>query len=50
MAYLAGTFKTTDAVGNREDLQNLIYNISPEETPFMSMIAGKSKAKATYHK
>lgn len=48
MAYLAGTFKTTDAIGNREDLSDLIYNISPTETPFMSMIAGRSKVTATY--
>jgi len=29
MAYLAGTFKTTDAIGNREDLTDQIYDISP---------------------
>lgn len=49
MAYLAGTFTTHDAIGNREDLEDLIYNISPTETPFMSQIAGRAKAKATYH-
>ena len=49
MAYTTGSFKTTDAIGNREDLSDVIYNISPTETPFMSMIAGKGKAKATYH-
>jgi hypothetical protein len=49
MAYTTGAFKTTDAVGNREDLTDIIYNISPTETPFMSMIAGKGKAKNTYH-
>lgn len=49
MSYLAGSFKTTDAIGNREDLEDLIYNISPTETPFMSQIAGRSKCKATYH-
>jgi len=42
------TFKTYDAIGNREDLTNIIYDISPTETPFMSTV-GKSKAKATYH-
>ena len=42
------TFKTYDAVGNREDLTNVIYDISPTETPFMSTV-GKSTAKATYH-
>lgn len=49
MAYLAGTYVTGDAVGNREDLEDLIYKISPTETPFMSVIAGRSKVKATYH-
>lgn len=49
MAYLAGTFKTTDAIGNREDLSDVIHNIDPTDTPFLSMIAGKGKAKATYH-
>jgi hypothetical protein len=49
MAYLAGTFGTTDAVGNREDLTDLISRISPTETPFMSMIAGRGKCSATYH-
>lgn len=48
MAYLAGTYKTTDAIGNREDLSDLIYTISPTETPFLSMIAGRGKASATF--
>ena len=41
-------YKTYDAVGDREDLTNIIYDISPTETPFMSTV-GQSKAKATYH-
>jgi len=48
MAYLAGTFTTRDSIGNREDLSDLIYTISPTETPFMSMIAGRGKVAATY--
>ena len=35
MAQLTNTFETYDAVGNREDLQNIIYNITPTDTPFM---------------
>ena len=35
------------APGIREDLSNIIYNISPEETPFMSGI-GKSSCDNTY--
>ncbi|HAI43769.1 MAG TPA: head protein, partial [Maribacter sp.] len=44
MAQVSGTFSTYDAVGIREDLTDIIYNISPTDTPFMSGIA---KAKAT---
>ena len=42
------TFTRYDAIGAREDLADVIYNISPTETPFMSSI-GKTKATATYH-
>lgn len=49
MTIPTGTFTSFAAVGNREDLSDAIYNISPTDTPFMSMIAGKSKAKATLH-
>jgi hypothetical protein len=48
MALIAGTLTSHTAIGNREDLSDLIYNISPTETPFMSVIAGRGKAKATY--
>lgn len=48
MAQVTGTFSTYDAVGNREDLENTIYQITPEETPFISMI-GSSKVKAVRH-
>jgi hypothetical protein len=34
------------AIGNREDLANAIYNISPTETPFMNSI-GRDTASAT---
>lgn len=46
----AGTnsFKTYEAVGNREDLSDVISNISPTDTPFTSR-AGKATATATYH-
>ena len=41
-------FRTYAAVGIREDLSDVIYNISPTDTPFMSSI-GKTKATAVYH-
>lgn len=36
-----------DMTGIREDLSNVIYNISPEETPFMSGAGKGPKAKQT---
>ena len=46
MAIVANTFQTYQAIGRREDLANTIYNISPSDTPFMSMV-GRSKATNT---
>jgi hypothetical protein len=42
------TYQTYTAIGQREDLSDVIYDISPTDTPFMSSI-GKTKATATYH-
>lgn len=39
---------TYDEPTNREDLTDVITNISPTDTPITTMI-GKTKAKATYH-
>ena len=47
MTVPTNTRQTYGAVGIREDLSNIIYNISPEETPFMSGI-GKSSCDNTY--
>lgn len=43
-----GTLQTYQAIGNREDLTDVIYRISPTDTPFMNGI-GKTKAKNTLH-
>ena len=48
MAQPTNTFDTYDSVGIREDLSNVIYNVSPEETPLLSSIA-KVKASNTLH-
>ncbi len=48
MAQVTGTYSQYDAKGLREDLSDLIYSISPTETPFMSGI-GKEKATAVLH-
>jgi len=42
------TVTTYSAVGNKEDVSDIITNITPTETPLYSMF-GKTKAKATYH-
>jgi len=41
-------FRTYAAIGMREDLSDIIYNIAPTDTPFMSTV-GKTKATAVYH-
>ena len=45
MAQLSNSFATFGAVGLRESLADEIYNINPEETPFLSSI-GKEKGSA----
>ena len=48
MAIVTNTFQTYQAIGDREDLTDIIYNISPTDTPFMSSI-GKEKASGVLH-
>lgn len=48
MSSLSGTFLTFSAKGIREDLTDVIYNISPTQTPFMTSV-GKTKATQTLH-
>ncbi|MCX8500741.1 MAG: DUF5309 domain-containing protein [Alphaproteobacteria bacterium] len=48
MAVATNSFTTFSAIGNREDLVDTIYNISPVDTPFLAAI-GKSKATAVLH-
>ena len=48
MAIVSNTFQTYQAIGDREDLTDIIYNISPTDTPFMSSI-GKEKATGVLH-
>ena len=43
MAAPSNTFLSTAAIGNREDLSDIIYRITPTVTPLLSMAA---KAKA----
>ena len=48
MAVPAGTAQTYQGVINREDLSDMVYMISPTETPLLSG-AGRAKATATLH-
>lgn len=48
MALPANTVTTYSAVGNREDLSDMIYRIDPTDTPFMSGVE-KEKATAVNH-
>ena len=47
MAQISNTFETFDAVGNREELADKIYRITPAETPFLSLI-GHSPVSTTH--
>lgn len=48
MAVPTGTTQTYQAVGRREDLTDMIYDLTPTETPFMTAI-GRGTAKNTNH-
>ena len=48
MATPSGTFTTYDAIGNREDLSDVIYNVDPTDTPFLTSIP-RTKATAVLH-
>jgi hypothetical protein len=41
MTIVTGTFQTGSSVRNREDFTNLISRITPEETPFFSLLDGE---------
>ena len=48
MAAPTNTYTSTAAVGNREDLADVIYRISPTETPLLSL-AERVSADNTLH-
>lgn len=48
MAQPTNTFDSYDSIGNREDLFDKIYNVDPDETPFISGIA-KVSAENVLH-
>ena len=48
MATPANTFTSYDAIGNREDLSDVIYNVDPYDTPFLTGVP-RTKATAVLH-
>ncbi len=48
MAIPSGTFSAHTAVGQREDLEDIIYDISPTDTPFISNADRESADAVTY--
>lgn len=48
MAQVAGTTSTYDTVGAREELHNQIHRITPEDTPFFSMIKTGPSLKSVH--
>lgn len=44
MALPSNTFTTYSSIGNREDLSDIIYNVDPTDTPFLS---GLERVKST---
>jgi hypothetical protein len=48
MAMPSNTLATYEAVGNREDLSDIIYDVTPTETPFLSNLP-RGKSTGTKH-
>lgn len=48
MAQFTGTYDSYDTRGAREDLADMIYRVTPSDTPLLSSI-GRVEAKATNH-
>lgn len=48
MALPTNIFTSYDSIGNMEDVQDIIWNVDPDETPFFSMMA-KGSTGATFH-
>ncbi len=48
MAIVTNTFTRYSAVGMREDLSNVIWNVSPQDTPFVSNIGKRKITNTTF--
>lgn len=48
MAKVTNAYQTYDATSNREDLSDIIYNIDPTDTPFVSSIGRRNVSNITF--
>jgi hypothetical protein len=48
MAVVENAYTTGDAVANREDLSDIIYNIDPTDTPFVSSIGRRNVSNINF--
>jgi len=48
MAKITNAFDSYEAKGQREDLSDVIYNISPEETPFVSAVGKRAVSNTKF--
>ena len=48
MTLASNAFTSFDAIGNREDLSDIIYNVSPTDCPFITGIP-RADSKAVLH-
>ena len=48
MAIVTNTFTRYSAIGIREDLSIIIYNISPETTPFVSNLTKRKSVSNSF--
>jgi len=48
MAVVTNSYTTSDAAANREDLADIIYNIDPTDTPFVSSIGRRNVSNINF--
>lgn len=48
MAVPTGTYQKFSTIGDNEDLEQIIYDISPMDTPFMSNVS-RGSCSNTFH-
>lgn len=48
MAIITNTYETYDVIGDRDDIQDLIYNIDPIDCPFMASVGRGTATNVTH--